>query len=109
MVLTEDPNSELMTRLVDSVKEISTLPECRNVSKKMHDNLVRRIKLLSPMFDELKDINEELSEEETKGFELLRTALDSAKELLKLVVEGSKVYQVLIFVLSVWLQGSREK
>ncbi|KAJ6720236.1 U-BOX DOMAIN-CONTAINING PROTEIN 14 [Salix viminalis] len=95
MVLTEDPNSELMTRLVDSVKEISTLPECRNVSKKMHDNLVRRIKLLSPLFEELKDNNEELSEEETKGFEVLRTALDSAKELLKLVVEGSKVYQTL--------------
>ncbi|KAG5237763.1 armadillo/beta-catenin repeat family protein [Salix suchowensis] len=95
MVLTEDPNSELMTRLVDSVKEISTLPECRNVSKKMHDNLVRRIKLLSPLFEELKDNNEKLSEEETKGFEVLRTALDSAKELLKLAVEGSKVYQTL--------------
>lgn len=109
MVLTEDPNSELMSGLVDSVKEISMSPECRNVCKKMHGNLVRRIKLLSPLFEELKDNNEELSEEETKGFELLRTALDSAKELLKLVVEGSKVYQVLIFVLPVWLQGSKEK
>ncbi|KAI5575320.1 hypothetical protein POPTR_010G226500v4 [Populus trichocarpa] len=95
MVLTEDPNSELMSGLVDSVKEISMSPECRNVCKKMHGNLVRRIKLLSPLFEELKDNNEELSEEETKGFELLRTALDSAKELLKLVVEGSKVYQTL--------------
>jgi hypothetical protein len=108
MSLTGDPSSELLSRLVDSVKEISGLPECRNVFKKTHGDLVRRIKLLSPMFEELKDNNEELSEEETKGFELLRTVLDSAKELLKSVVEGSKVYQVLFFVLSVWLQGTRK-
>ncbi|KAH8501758.1 hypothetical protein H0E87_016518 [Populus deltoides] len=95
MSLTGDPSSELLSRLADSVKEISGLPECRNVFKKTHGDLVRRIKLLSPMFEELKDNNEELSEEETKGFELLRTVLDSAKELLKSVVEGSKVYQTL--------------
>ncbi|KAJ6317449.1 hypothetical protein OIU76_013063 [Salix suchowensis] len=95
MALKEDPSSELMGRLVDSVKEISGLPECKNVFKKTHGDLVRRIKLLSPLFEELKDNNEELSEEETKGFELLRTVLGSAKELLKSVVEGSKVYQTL--------------
>ncbi|KAJ6428922.1 hypothetical protein OIU84_020547 [Salix udensis] len=95
MALKEDPSSELMGRLVDSVKEISGLPECKNVFKKTHGDLVRRIKLLSPLFEELKDNDEELSEEETKGFELLRTVLGSAKELLKSVVEGSKVYQTL--------------
>ena len=36
MALKEDPSSELMGRLVDAVKEISGLPECKNVFKKTH-------------------------------------------------------------------------
>ncbi|WCJ19271.1 U-box domain-containing protein 14 [Euphorbia peplus] len=91
----EDPNSELMSRLIGSVKEISGLPECRNVYKKMHGNLVRRIKLLSPLFEELKDGNCELSEDGFIGFEQLKVALDFALQLLKSAYEGSKLYQAL--------------
>lgn len=99
MALTEDSKSKMMGRLIDSVKEICGLPECKNVCKKMHGNLIRRIKLLSPLFEELKDSNEDLGEEAVKGFELLRISLDSAMELLKSTNEGSKVYQVLFFIL----------
>lgn len=95
MALTEDSKSKMMGRLIDSVKEICGLPECKNVCKKMHGNLIRRIKLLSPLFEELKDSNEDLGEEAVKGFELLRISLDSAMELLKSTNEGSKVYQAI--------------
>ncbi|CBI31426.3 unnamed protein product, partial [Vitis vinifera] len=61
----------------------------------MYYNLVRRVKLLSPLFEELKDSEEELEDSEIRAFELLRVALDSAMDLLKLVNEGSKLYQAL--------------
>ena len=94
----EDTKSELMSGLIDSVKEICLLPECKNVCKKLHGNLVRRIKLLCPLFEELRDSNEEIGEEEIEGFKLFKSALDSAIQLLKSTTEGSKVYQVLIFL-----------
>ncbi|KAK4834774.1 hypothetical protein QYF36_000414 [Acer negundo] len=86
---------ELLSGLVESVKEISGLAECKNVFKKMHGNLVRRIKLLSPLFEELRDSDEEITQQHIKGFEMLRIALDSSLNLLKSVDEGSKLYQVL--------------
>lgn len=92
----ENSKSGLYSKLVDLVKEISGLPESRNICKKLHGNLVRRVKLLSPLFEELIDSNEEVSEEVVKGFELLQNALNSAMEMLKSVNEGSKVYQVTI-------------
>ncbi|XP_050211035.1 U-box domain-containing protein 14 [Mercurialis annua] len=93
----EDKNkkSELMSGLIESVKEICFLPECKNICKKMHGNLVRRIKLLSPLFEELRDSNEEIGKDGIKGFLLFRTALDSAIQLLKPLSQGSKVYQAL--------------
>lgn len=81
-------------RLVESLKEVSWLPECQTISKKMYSNLVRRIKLLSPMFEELKDSDEELDEQVIKSFETFRIALDSAKALLRSINEGSKLCQV---------------
>ncbi|EEF32796.1 E3 ubiquitin ligase PUB14, putative [Ricinus communis] len=91
----EDTKSELMGELIDSVKEVCLLPECKNVCKKMHGNLVRRIKLLSPLFEELKDSDEAIGQAGIRGFELFRSALDSAFQLLKSTCQGSKVYQAL--------------
>lgn len=94
---TKDSNKiSVLNQLLAVVKEISGLPECRNTTKKMYYNLVRRVKLLSPLFEELKDSEEELEDSEIRAFELLRVALDSAMDLLKLVNEGSKLYQVFI-------------
>jgi hypothetical protein len=90
----EDPEDSVLSRLVESVRAISELPECRNVCRKMYGNLVRRVKLLSPLFEELRDSQEELGEEEVKALESLRLALDSAKDLLGSVNGGSKLYQV---------------
>ncbi|KAJ4978942.1 hypothetical protein NE237_009722 [Protea cynaroides] len=61
----------------------------------MYGNLARRVKLLSPLFEELKDNEASLGEEEVRALVSLKVALDSAKELLRLVNEGSKIYQAL--------------
>ncbi|KAE8672026.1 U-box domain-containing protein 13 [Hibiscus syriacus] len=97
MGLTGDSKGQLLSQVAELVKEISGLPESRNSCKKMHGNLVRRIKLLSPLFEELRDGNEEsmIKIEEIKGFELLKAALDSTKELLQSINGGSKLYRAL--------------
>ncbi|TKY51623.1 U-box domain-containing protein 14 [Spatholobus suberectus] len=91
----ENSKAEALGRLVECIKEISGLPECQNFCKRAYGNLVRRVKLLSPLFEELKDSDESLSEEQLESFEALLVALDSAKTLLKAVNQGSKLYQAL--------------
>lgn len=91
----ENPKAMVVGRLADSIREISGLPECQNVCKKMYGNLIRRVKLLSPLFEELKDCDESLGDDEIEAFESLRVALDLTMILLKSVNHGSKLYQAL--------------
>nr|XP_043634086.1 U-box domain-containing protein 14-like [Erigeron canadensis] len=87
---------DLVSQLVDLVKEISELSECRNASRKMYGNLMRRVKLLSPLFEELKDNSQQkLEDGDVKGLLALRIALNLALELLKSVNHGSKIFQAL--------------
>ncbi|XP_051121478.1 U-box domain-containing protein 14 [Andrographis paniculata] len=99
MMMAEEKEEGLLGQLCDVVATISALPDCRAVSKKMFCNLVRRVKLLSPLFEELKDGGaggeNELPDDVVKGLESLRIALDSAFELLKSLLEGSKIFQAL--------------
>ncbi|CAJ1976728.1 unnamed protein product [Sphenostylis stenocarpa] len=91
----ESSKGVVLGHLVECIKEISGLPECQNFCKRVYGNLVRRVKLLSPLFEELKDTDESLSDEQLESFESLLVALDSAKILLKAVSHGSKLYQAL--------------
>ncbi|KAK6933411.1 Armadillo [Dillenia turbinata] len=84
-----------VSELLDAIREISGLPECRNASRKMCCNLIRRVKLLSPLFEELKDSEQEFGADVVKALELLKAALHSAKELLLSVNNGSKLYLAL--------------
>ncbi|KAL2922827.1 U-box domain-containing protein 14 [Bienertia sinuspersici] len=87
----------IITQLLNIIKEISSLSECKNSSKRLYSNLVRRVKLLSPLFEELVDREDEdvelLSVDQVHGLELLLYALISAKTLLKQVQESSKLFQ----------------
>lgn len=85
----------LLSRLSESTKAISELSDCQNVCKKMYGNLVRRAKLLSPLFEELRDSEEGLDDDVVKAFESLRLGLDSATQLLNSVNVGSKLYLAL--------------
>ncbi|XP_043701096.1 U-box domain-containing protein 14-like isoform X2 [Telopea speciosissima] len=90
-----EESTEVVDQLVELIREISEFPECRNTSKKMYNNLVRRVKLLSPLFEELQDNEASLGDEEIGALVSLKVALDSAKELLRWVNDGSKLYQAL--------------
>ncbi|KAJ4971311.1 hypothetical protein NE237_004410 [Protea cynaroides] len=90
-----EESTEVVDQLVHIVREISAFPECRNTSKKMYGNLVRRVKLLNPLFEELKDTEASLGDDQVRALGSLKVALDSAKELVRSVNEGSKVYLAL--------------
>ncbi|KAG6402266.1 hypothetical protein SASPL_139143 [Salvia splendens] len=96
--MAENPELEgLVSQLSETATAICVLPECRTVAKRMYGNLVRRVKLLSPLFEELQDGGGgiELGNDVVKGLDSLRIAIDSALELLKSVHEGSKIFQAL--------------
>ncbi|OVA06967.1 Armadillo [Macleaya cordata] len=90
-----EESQNVVNELFEIVREISGFPECRNTSKKLYCNLLRRVKLLSPLFEELKDSEAGLDEEEIRVLLSLKVALESAKGLLRSVNEGSKLFQAL--------------
>ena len=92
----DESKDALVSQLVMAIRDVSLVPECRNASKKMYHNLVRRVKLLSPLFEELKDSEVELGNDEARGFESLKVAFDSARELLRSINEESKIFQVVL-------------
>lgn len=88
-----------MSRLVDSVKQISKLSNSKGFFGRIQGDLLRRITLLSPFFEELIDISVALNQEQLSGFEVLRIALDSSLDLFRSVNGGSKLLQVSFFLL----------
>ncbi|KAM7532364.1 hypothetical protein LguiB_035774 [Lonicera macranthoides] len=92
----DDPKGELVSQLVEAIRDISGVPECTNASRRMYSNLVRRVKLLSPLFEELKDSDQQqLGEDEVQGLQSLKLALNFTMDLLRSVNQGSKIFQAL--------------
>ncbi|XP_041995012.1 U-box domain-containing protein 13-like [Salvia splendens] len=91
----EDDKAALSRKLIDLVGEISAFSDYRASVKRQYTNLARRLKLLTPMFEEIRDCKEALSEDSIRALAELAGALESAKELLRFGSEGSKIYLVL--------------
>lgn len=91
----EEEKSGLVQSLIDVVGEIASISEYKCTVKKHYCNLARRLKLLTPMFEEIRDGKEELPQETMKALASFRNALQSAKDLLRFGSEGSKIYLVL--------------
>ncbi|XP_051120521.1 U-box domain-containing protein 13-like [Andrographis paniculata] len=91
----DDEKAALSRKLIDIVGEISEISEYRGPVKKQYTNLARRLKLLTPMFEEIRDGKEALPGESVRALAWLGRALESAKEMLRFGSEGSKIYLVL--------------
>ncbi|KAE8039039.1 hypothetical protein FH972_011487 [Carpinus fangiana] len=91
----EEEKRALAQSLVDIVNEIASISDYRCTVKKQYCNLARRLKLLTPMFEEIRDSKEAVPEETVRALVSMKEALKSAKELLKIGSEGSKIYLVL--------------
>ena len=90
----EEEKGALVRSLIDAVNQIASIGDYRCFVKKEYCNLARRLKLLTPMFEEIRESKEKIPEETFKALVLLKEALLSAKELLRFGSEGSKIYLV---------------
>ncbi|XVF20065.1 hypothetical protein REPUB_Repub11eG0166100 [Reevesia pubescens] len=91
----EENGGALVQSLIDAVNQIASIGDYRCAVKKDYCNLARRLKLLTPMFEEIRESKEQIPEETVKALVSLKQALVSAKELLRFGSEGSKIYLVL--------------
>ncbi|KAG6491731.1 protein spotted leaf 11-like [Zingiber officinale] len=89
------PVGSVVEKLVNLVEEIAATSDYRNSYKKQFSNLSRRIKLLAPMFEELKESKVAIPVSALIATEKLNRALDLAKDLLLLGSKGSKIFLVL--------------
>ncbi|KAF4358688.1 hypothetical protein CsatB_029802 [Cannabis sativa] len=91
----EEEKSALVQSVIDVVSDIGSISEYKCTVKKQYCNLARRVKLLTPMFEEIRDSKEGLPEDTMKALVSFRDALRSANDLLRFGSEGSKIYLVL--------------
>ncbi|XP_022730634.1 U-box domain-containing protein 13-like [Durio zibethinus] len=91
----EEDKGALVQSLIDAVNQIASIGDYRCPVKKEYCNLARRLKLLTPMFEEIRESKEQIPEETVKALVSLKESLVSAKELLRFGSEGSKIYLVL--------------
>ncbi|WOL16502.1 protein spotted leaf 11-like [Canna indica] len=85
----------VVERLAKAVEEVAAISDYRNAYKKHFCNLSRRVKLLGPMFEELRDSKEPIPEKAVRSLAALGRAIDLAKELLQFGSRGSKIYMVM--------------
>jgi hypothetical protein len=89
------PDADLISHLIELVNEISNISEyTKRIFRTESCNLTRRVKLLAPLFDEVKEQKRSLPEEALSCFKLIEHALQSARELLKSCHSGSRLYAV---------------
>lgn len=73
----------LSQKIIDIVVEIFEILEYRSPTKKQYTNLVKRLKLLNPMFEEILDSKDSLLHECIKALAwLLMRTLKSAKDVV---------------------------
>ncbi|CAF1863783.1 unnamed protein product [Brassica oleracea var. botrytis] len=88
--------TELAKILIESVKEIASISDHRPPMKIHCAHLSRRLKLLLPMLEEIRDCKNSLPEESMmKALLSLRESLLHAKDLLIYISQVSKIYLVL--------------
>lgn len=97
--MAEEGKIGVIMKLIDVVNEISGISDYRSTVRKLFFNLARRLKLLNPLFEEIRDVKEVLPDESFRSLVSLLEDLESAKELLRLGSEGSKIYLVIFFLL----------
>lgn len=86
---------KLAQTLIDSVNEIASISDYVTPMKKHCGNLSRRLKLLLPMLEEIRDCKEStIPEEVVKALLSLKESLVSVKDLLAFVCQVSKIYLV---------------
>jgi hypothetical protein len=91
--MAESSSHSLVQKILETVSVITSIGDFK-AHRKECATLTRRVKLLVPLFEEVRDLNISLSEEDFTCFTTLETALNTVKALLLLCNRGSKLYLV---------------
>ncbi|XP_047310525.1 U-box domain-containing protein 13-like [Impatiens glandulifera] len=91
----EEEKRTLARNLIEIVDDISSIPDFRCSVKRQYYNLARKLKLLTPMFEEIRDSKEPLQKESFVTLSSLKESLEFAREVLRLGSEGSRIYLAL--------------
>lgn len=91
----EGEGASLLESLVKTANDITLIGGFRPSHKRECLNVVRRVRLMLPFFEELKESQEPLPEVASPVFDTLEKALKSAKLMLEFCRDGSKLYLVL--------------
>ncbi|XP_021716169.1 U-box domain-containing protein 13-like [Chenopodium quinoa] len=92
----EDENeAQLLNNLIDRINEIASISDYRPPVKKQYCNLARRLKLLTPMFEELKESQLPLDSDVVINLVAFLDSLVQALDLLRFGSLGSKIYLAL--------------
>ncbi|GAY49249.1 hypothetical protein CUMW_117790 [Citrus unshiu] len=85
----------VIQEMLSAIESVAQLGDYRRTQKKECYGLVRRMKLLLPLIDEIRELDTPISETNMTALCNLKKALVMAKKLLKLCNEGSKIYLAL--------------
>lgn len=91
---------DLVYELMGIIQTISSYGEFRRTQRKESRNLVRRMKLLLPLLEEIRDFEGKIPESGIQCLVKMKKAFHSAKKLLKTCHCGSKLYLVIDFILN---------
>ncbi|KAK3038844.1 hypothetical protein RJ639_028566 [Escallonia herrerae] len=86
---------DVIQELIGVIETVKSLGEYRRTQKKESHNLVRRLKLLLPLLEEIQDLDTPFPEAGIACLHKLKKAFYSAKKLLKASHAGSKIYLAL--------------
>lgn len=93
----EDGSDGVVVELMGVIETVGSYSGFRKTHRKECVNLVRRLKLLVPLLEEMKELDIVMIISTTKALNSLvnlKNALSSAKKLLKNCSSGSKIYLV---------------
>ncbi|CAI5465974.1 unnamed protein product [Closterium sp. Yama58-4] len=85
----------LVGSLLSIINEISALGDRLRSHKRSCQILIRRIKLLAPLFEEIRDVKSPLPPAAVVAFQSMRAALSAAKTILVDCSSGSRIWMVM--------------
>ncbi|KAM7521313.1 hypothetical protein LguiB_020275 [Lonicera macranthoides] len=86
---------DLAEELIGVIETVKSLGEYQKTHKTESHRLLRRLKLLLPLLEEIRDLNSSCPEDCTACLLKLKKAFQTAKKLLKISHGGSKIYLAL--------------
>ncbi|KAJ9186346.1 hypothetical protein P3X46_001926 [Hevea brasiliensis] len=84
--------SELVQEILNIVESVAQFADYRRTHKKDCFSLVRRMKLLLPLLEEIREYNAPISDKGISCLSNLKKAFILARKLLKICNEGSKIH-----------------